>query len=820
MGNNYLRRNIGLLLFAAAGVATFIFLLDKFYPYKATNIRIGRSQAIEVATDFMDDRGYNVDDYHVMTMMEYDAEAFVFLQKKYGFHAAQDMVRYKSNHGFDFAWVVFWFKNLPQNAPQERFRVYVSGRGNIVGFRHEFPPTSDWPRPDRAHLEQEEALDIAVQFLKEHEINLAEFQEEIFRTQEQEKRTHHTFRWRNLSDYDDSFVELLISVQGDEVGNFQIQFQIPEESATSIKRQSGNEYFMDRVISVTVLFLIGLLAMSIFLKKYHEGEVEVRTASIVFLVLLGAFVLQAILRFRFNASTQFFGELSRDGVALFIFILLVLIIRPIVSIFGFAAWSVGESFGREQFGGKFKAIDGLLNQRFFTIDFARSALQGYCAGFISLGLIAVLFWISLKGFGCTTTIGGYQGILTVPLPFLIPVLVAISGSLLAEMVFRLFGNLFVYRHLRVKSFSVIVSAAIWSFYVPGFWGIQASLYPLDFEILVWFFLGLFFGFIFWKYDLLTVIFANFVAMGVMQSLPMITSPADSVFTSGVISLVFLSLPLILIVIGFIKRDEFTFKMNLVPGHIQRIEERVRMSKELEIARQVQMRLLPKKSPHVPGFEISGVCIPAKETGGDYFDFIELGKSKLGIVIGDVSGKGVPAAIYMTLTKGIVQSHADDFVSPMEVLVKVNDLLYKTIDRDSFVSLFYAVLEIEKKTIMYSRAGHNPVLYFRDRERKCDLLEPDGIALGLEKGDIFRKVIKEKEMKIEKGELLVFYTDGFTEALNKGGEEYGEDRLMNSIQRSLDKSVRDIHDAVLKDIKAFMKDTPQQDDMTMIFIKGC
>jgi len=155
-----------------------------------------------------------------------------------------------------------------------------------------------------------------------------------------------------------------------------------------------------------------------------------------------------------------------------------------------------------------------------------------------------------------------------------------------------------------------------------------------------------------------------------------------------------------------------------------------------------------------------------------------------------------------------------------VLVKVNDLLYKTIDRDSFVSLFYAVLEIEKKTIMYSRAGHNPVLYFRDRDRKCDLLEPDGIALGLERGDIFRKVIKEKEMKLGKGELLVFYTDGFTEALNERGEEYGEDRLTNVIQRSCDKSVRDIYDAVLKDIKAFVKDTPQQDDMTMIFIKGC
>ena len=214
-----------------------------------------------------------------------------------------------------------------------------------------------------------------------------------------------------------------------------------------------------------------------------------------------------------------------------------------------------------------------------------------------------------------------------------------------------------------------------------------------------------------------------------------------------------------------------------------------------------------------------MCIPAKETGGDYFDFIELGKNRLGIVIGDVSGKGVPAAIYMTLTKGIVQSHADDFISPKEVLLKVNQLLYKTIDRDSFVSLFYAVLDTEKKTLVYSRAGHNPVLFFRDRTQHCYSLEPDGIALGLESGEKFAKVIKEKKIKIRTGDLLVFYTDGFTEAMNIRRDEYGEERLTELIKKHHDKHVDAIFNEVMKDIESFVKDAPQHDDMTMIFIKG-
>jgi len=789
------------------------------YPHKAANVQIDRSQAMAVAKDFMAELGYQLETYHVSATMDYDDEAFIYLQRKYGFQTAQSMARYKIHHGLDFYWRIYWFKNLPRNAPQERFQVGVSGYGNVVNFQHEYPQSFQWIRPERARLLKVEASSIVYEYLSQQEIDLNRFEDEIYTCQELENRTDHIYQWRQRSESDQSFVELTIQVQGDEVGSFRITYRIPEQAAVSIKRQSGNEYFMDTVVSIAVLFFIGLISLVIFLKKYHEGEVEVRTAGILFLVIWISFICQALLRFRESATAITVDELSNDGVALFIVILMILIVRPLLSIFGITAWSVGESSGREKFSNKFTSLDSILNGKISTIHFARSTLQGYFIGFTGLGIIGALFWVALTFFKCTTTIGGYSGILALPLPFFMPVFIGVSGSLLSEMIFRLFGNLLIYKHLNVKWISVVITALFWAFFVPGFWGITLSLYPLLYEVVIWFIIGLFFGIVFWKYDLLTVIMANFLIMGVMQTLPLITCGANSLVIQGIISLALISLPAFLMISGFIKKERFSFKVDLTPAHIRRITERVRMSRELEIARQVQMRLLPKKSPVIAGFEISGVCIPAKEVGGDYFDFIELGGSKLGIVIGDVSGKGVPAAIYMTLTKGIVQSHVDDEVSPCDVLTKVNNLLYKTIDKNTFVSLFYAVLDVKKKTIRYSRAGHNPVIFFRSNDGSCLLLEPDGIALGLERGDLFKQIIKEKELTLGKGDLLVFYTDGFSEAMNRKKEEYGEDRLRDIIIQNHEKSVSDIYNAVLQDIKKFVKDSPQNDDMTVIFIKG-
>ena len=253
-------------------------------------------------------------------------------------------------------------------------------------------------------------------------------------------------------------------------------------------------------------------------------------------------------------------------------------------------------------------------------------------------------------------------------------------------------------------------------------------------------------------------------------------------------------------------------------NIQSELERERMAKELEIAHQVQMSLLPKGSPIIPGYDIAGSCIPAEEVGGDYYDYIHLDNGNLGIAVGDVSGKGMPAAIYMTLTKGVIQSQSDEMFSPKEVLTKINSLIYQSIERKSFVSMFYSILDPNNRKLICSRAGHNPAILFRNGENGCKLIEPSGIALGLESGDVFSDVIHEEEIGLERGDLLVLHTDGFTEAMNENQDEYGEERLVDIIRKNKDKDSMALIEAVSQDVRQFTETYPQHDDMTMVSVR--
>ena len=250
-------------------------------------------------------------------------------------------------------------------------------------------------------------------------------------------------------------------------------------------------------------------------------------------------------------------------------------------------------------------------------------------------------------------------------------------------------------------------------------------------------------------------------------------------------------------------------------------ERERLHKELEIARDVQFKMLPKENPNIPGYLISSMCIPALEVGGDYFDFIKLGENKIGIVIADVAGKGLPAAIYMTLTKGAFQSYAALSDSPKEVLTKLNTLIYDTIERGSFITMFYAVLNFNNDKLAFARAGHEPVIYFNNKEEKLSLLKPGGIGLGLEEGKIFSKSIEEQEIDISQGDSFLFLTDGLTDAKNEMNVDFGMDNLLDVIKKydrkSANKQPGGLLDKISEEIKSFRNNSSQYDDITAIAI---
>lgn len=245
-------------------------------------------------------------------------------------------------------------------------------------------------------------------------------------------------------------------------------------------------------------------------------------------------------------------------------------------------------------------------------------------------------------------------------------------------------------------------------------------------------------------------------------------------------------------------------------------ENERLSNEMHIARVLQDQLLPKKFPDIPGYSVFAECVPALEVGGDYFDFVKLNEHKTGIVIADVSGKGLPAAFYMTLVKGIFQSYAGSSCSPKEVLTKMNSLLYKIVEKRTFITMMYAVLDHKLNKLVVARAGHEPVIRFNSD--KIDLLQPKGIGLALESGEVFSKSIFEQEIDLFTGDLLLFYTDGLTDARDGESHELGIDHLLQIIHKHSRSSTKDFTESLLSEIKVFSKSTSQYDDITLITLK--
>jgi len=247
-------------------------------------------------------------------------------------------------------------------------------------------------------------------------------------------------------------------------------------------------------------------------------------------------------------------------------------------------------------------------------------------------------------------------------------------------------------------------------------------------------------------------------------------------------------------------------------------EQERLKEELRIAREVQQRLLPQKKPVLENIEIESLTISAYEVGGDYYDFIYLPDGHIGFIIGDVSGKGTSAAFYMAEAKGVVQSLSKSFSNPRDLLIRTNEILYETLERKTFISMLMASMDCKKRKIAFARAGHCPLLYYNSQKQQVESLQPQGIGVGLEKGQIFTQTLVEETISFNLGDIFVFYTDGLSEARNREGEEFGEERLCTIIQENARKSVTDIKHVIVDRILKFLDGQSLADDLTLLLVK--
>jgi sigma-B regulation protein RsbU (phosphoserine phosphatase) len=271
-------------------------------------------------------------------------------------------------------------------------------------------------------------------------------------------------------------------------------------------------------------------------------------------------------------------------------------------------------------------------------------------------------------------------------------------------------------------------------------------------------------------------------------------------------------------------DSFNQMTASIENLLQTAAAKKRMEEELRIARQIQMSLLPRGQLTMPGLDVTALCVPAREVGGDYYDFFRLGEQRLGVLIADVSGNGTSAALYMAELKGLVLSLSQIYESPRQLLMEANRILSENLDSRSFITMTYAVLDLARGDMTYARAGHTPLIYLPGQStgaRHVQVLVPDGMVLGLQIPGAtakFNELLVETRISLETGDVIVFYTDGITEAMNVSSDLFGEGRLSRIVEEHGHLESGELRERILREIEAFVGSADQHDDMTMILIK--
>src|SRR3954452_7894910 len=210
-------------------------------------------------------------------------------------------------------------------------------------------------------------------------------------------------------------------------------------------------------------------------------------------------------------------------------------------------------------------------------------------------------------------------------------------------------------------------------------------------------------------------------------------------------------------------------------------EKKRLDHDLEIARDIQRILLPSEAPSVPGFEISGINIPARQVSGDYFDYIKVDDQRLGVAIADVSGKGVPASLIMAICRSVLRSQAANNTSPGNVLREVNRQLYPDIKEDMFISMAYLILDHANGNVILSRAGHDAPIFFDSATGTAAPVKPPGMVVGIDSGSVFDTITGNFALSLKPNYSLLLYTDVVTEAIDANGDEFGPERMTECVR---------------------------------------
>lgn len=732
---------------------------------------------------------------------DYDREIDVLLDKK----VFKYMQYYKKETGSfpditPATWHITWGEGgirFDERDPNRYVcKISYDFKGNLTSFHTQRQESGG----EAVETSEEDAIWDANFFLETHDIDT-----ELLTITKKDIRkvgsgTTYTFTFQNNSNPFPHFSELYkVEYENGKVTGYDKIVSIDTAAIGWKKREYQGMIAYTAMVIIWLSIILVLLWL--FFRKLRRDQLEFKQA-LMFGILVGTAVFLAMLM---ESNDSFLARLIGGAIIGGMAFLATLIV-----------FSTSEAVNREVWPNKLQVSDLLFRGRGGVWESGAAMLNTYFITGITLLLFGLLiFAVSHWNLGylvfSPASLRVFQD-----LPNAIFIAIKnIAVPLLIGFIFLSFWPAYLKQKTGNRSlvftlilaFSFVLGGTHLFFFNPPYFSALLVL-PIAF----------FWAYAVHKWDLFTIIL-SFVWSKFMLDLSLVMVIPGTIFTTqGMIVVVLI---ILIFVVGmyllFRSRSASDYD-TYVPEYVSRIAERERFLKELEIARGVQMRFLPQQVPQSPNLEIVSLCQPAMEVGGDYFDFIRKDDRYMTVLIGDVSGKGVSAAFYMTMVKGIIKTLSKKILDPATLLVEANEIFYENAPREVFITIIYGIFDLQEKTLTVASAGHNPLIVRRHGSRKTTMVNPRGVAIGLTHGEKYKQLIEEERIEFKGRDTFVFYTDGVSEAMNMDNDIFGEERLLKVVEAYGHLSPQQLQEKIVEAVAEFSGKAPQHDDFTMVVVK--
>ncbi len=850
------------------GYACFALLVAPLHPDSAAEYLLTRDEAMERAEAHLVDNGYTVDGLIVSARLQRDDELLADIQHMLG---RQEAVKFLSSPVSEPIGAYYWrvqyvdVEDAAENGSRfvstsPVFTINLSQAGDLLAFNNERGASGDRSRA----LNDPIVRRAVAHALATNAVSADSIQQQLNAVPDSTLRSRLVFDFSGPA----ASMSTLLNTEGpariDSLGMIQLARHLLAQSALSslswtlddsqTARPSGTQRMRIQLRADTPLAgqqvsaELGMSATGVLthLSATYEPQVTRDTAStttltfvrvgvyvvlvVVFIVLFFRRMVARLIDFRSAGIDAvvlgiMFGSiwlLSRQGMfeGLYWPTWALLLLRVVVfsfvgiftSLFVFILSGVTDSFARDRFPSKIRPLVLLRHGQVHNATVGSSLLRGILIGGLLIGLVTVMLWL-------------FDGAIVRQAEVMVSdaIFRPVVGDLLGGTAISYINALLLCMGFGMIAYGsrgngwvvvpIVALGAVLLQLSPA--GIHMTWEGLAINAAI----GLLLGLAFLKWDLFTVLMALFSSTLLWsQKEGLLITGADS-WIDGLLAILLLISLVIFAVLGIVAGEETRTVKEYVPEYVTEMAGQERVKRELEIAYQVQASFLPRSMPRISALDLAGMCLPANEVGGDYYDYIELDERYLAVVIGDVSGKGIHASFFMTLVKGILQSAARTSRSPADVLRQLNHLFYINVPSGTFITLIYGVIDIKTGTFTFARAGHNPAILLRANSTDFTFLQPAGMAVGFVDRGLFDSGIKEETVHLAPGDMIVLYTDGFSESMNTKRELYGDERLATKAAHiGCSRSASAMLRMLTEDVYHFIEGMGRADDMTMMVIK--